>query len=217
MDDVTVPDAVNNQVGVENTSPAPESVEGENTVVAPSVDVEKMQSELQNLQKALKAEREARRNERREIAKKAQVPANPEDYEQWVNHPMSRELLVKVARQELTDFTREIFQDDKYQGIPEVVKKAILSNVRGFVNENTTDVEMAKVDILDYIDGLLEETQTAAPTSKPFPVPAPNGGSNQGKSGTPAQIAELINKPMDELTEDEGLIIESYRKGLKKS
>lgn len=216
MDDVTVPNTVNNQVETENVSPAPESVEGEN-IVAPSVDVEKMQSELQNLQKALKAEREARRNERREIAKKAQVPANPEDYEQWVNHPMSRELLVKVARQELTDFTREVFQDTKYQGIPEVVKKAILSNVRGFVNENTTDVEMAKVDILDYIDGLLEETQAAAPTSKPFPVPAPNGGSNQGKSGTPAQIAELINKPMDELTEDEGLIIESYRKGLKKS
>lgn len=213
MDDVTSPDAVNNQVETESVSPAPESVEGEN-VVAPSVDVEKMQSELQNLQKALKAEREARRNERREIAKKSQVQGNPEDYEQWMNHPMSRELLVKVARQELTDYAREVLSDSKYQALPEIVKKAILSNVRGFVNEDTTDVETAKVDILDYVDNLLEQTE-AAPTSKNFPVAAPNGGSNVGKTGTPAQIAEIINKPMDEISDDEAQILEAYRKTRK--
>ncbi len=227
MDDVTSPnEAVNTSettvipsAGVEkSTVTSPQGETGEQPGVTGQNPVD---PERENLKKALKAERDQRREMQREIAKfKAegqvakQSAINPDNTEQLYADPRFQELLIKVAKQELTDYTREILTDEKYVGIPEVVKKAILKNVRGFVNETTTDPETAKVDILDYIEGLLEETAQTPPKTG-FPIAATNQGQVQAGT-TPDEIAEIASKSMDQITDEEATVLENYLRSQSK-
>jgi hypothetical protein len=134
------------------------------------------------------------------------------DTEAIMSHPIVQQMFIKQAKQELTDFTRE--QLDNYPTVPEQVKKAILKNVRGFVNEDTTDTETAKADILDYIESLVDE---AAPTvqAKGFPVAVTNVPVAPAVNNS-AVVDKIQQKPITEWTEEDTATVEEYLKNLKK-
>lgn len=228
MDDVTVPEKVDVETQPVETPAAAPTNSGNETPVAPEapqgtppvVPEDLSKAENENLKKALHESREREKTARREAAelksKTAQSKYNPDDYQQWQAHPYSQELLVKVAKQELTDYARETLRDERYSAIPSVVKKAIEKNVRGFVNETTTDVDTAKVDLLDYIEGILEEqiatdaaSKPVAPAAQAFPIAAPNAAASE-PTGTPKQIAEIMKKSVEELTDADDKILSDY-------
>lgn len=135
----------------------------------------------------------------------------PEDAEAVMAHPMFQELALKVAKQELTDYAREVM--DQYPSLNPVVKKAVLKNVRGFVNETTSDIEEAKLDIVDYIESIAEEAAESTPqkpAQKTFPV-AQTNVSQAAPSARPADIARILQKPVDEWTEEDAQIVDDYQ------
>lgn len=140
---------------------------------------------------------------------------DPTDTEQVLQHPMVQELLIKQAKQELTEFAREELA--KYPNIPEAVKKAILSNARGFVNEGTTDVETAKLDLQDYLENLVESevSSTTPPAPKSFKVATTNVSKNDTPGVRPAEIDKILAKPIDTWTDQEADIVEKYSKNSK--
>lgn len=124
-------------------------------------------------------------------------------------HPFVQELLIKDAKRELTDYASELL--DAHPEIPDAVKKAIKTNVRGFVKESTTDVESGKIDIQEYIEGLADTLAPAHPTPKVFPVAStkpPEAPSN----ARPADVQEILEKPVDEWSEDEAKLVDQYKK-----
>lgn len=129
-----------------------------------------------------------------------------------MNHPFVQELLVKQAKYELTDFAKE--QLNEHPEVPEQVKKAILANVRGFVKETTTDVESAKIDIQEYIDSLVESTQTQQ-LPKTFPV-ASTKAQETASGAKPLDIQNILDKPVDEWTDDEAKTVKQYQKTMPK-
>jgi len=132
---------------------------------------------------------------------------NPNDVESIMAHPIVQELMLKDAKRELTDYTRGLLDQPQYATVHPSVKKAILANVRGWVKESTTDVETAKIDISEAIDGLIEEA-TGQPQT--FPVSQTNTGI--ASPGTkPAEVARIINQPVDEITDDEAKSLKNYR------
>lgn len=194
------------------------------TVEQTAVSGQELNPESENYKKALQEERSRRREMQREMAQlKAEgqqrkyAGTDPDQAAAWFADPRSQELLIKVAKQELTDYTRETLSDTRYSSIPEAVKKAILKNVRGFVNETTTDPETAKVDILDYIESLLEETSAATPPVKQgFPIAATNTSAVDEAGTTPAEVQAIMDKSMTEITDDELAVLENYNKTLAK-
>ncbi len=164
--------------------------------------VQKERKQRQELQRKL-AELEGSR-------KLSQV--DPDDYNTWLANPMSQELMIKVAKQELTDYTRTLLES--YPNLHPVLKKAILKNVRGFVQEATTDVESAKLDLQDYVESIAQEADAAAPvtqTPKNFQVATTN--SSKTVQGTrPADVEKILAKPITDWTEKEADIVENYAK-----
>lgn len=138
---------------------------------------------------------------------------DPNDLESVLAHPMVQELMVKQAKQELTDYARETLEN--YPTLNPAVKKAILANVRGFVKETTQDVESAKLDLQEYIDSIVEEADAQPPTPKSFPVATTNVSKTDISGIKPARIQEILETPVDEWTEEETAIVDKY-KNLKK-
>jgi hypothetical protein len=136
------------------------------------------------------------------------------DMEQVLSHPYVQELLVKQAKQELTDFARATL--DEFPTLNPAVKKAILKNARGFVNETTTDVETAKLDLREYIESIVEnEAETQPTTPKTFPVAATNVVKADVPGIRPADIQKILEKPIDEWTDEEASVVETYSRSQK--
>ncbi len=133
---------------------------------------------------------------------------DPNDMEAVMAHPYVQDLLIKQAKSELTSYAKEKL--DANLTIPEAVKKAILSNVRGFVKESTTDVDSAKIDIDEYIDSIAE-----APVSQQVPkvIPVASTAAKESASGaTPAEVQAILETPVDEWTEEQAQIVDKYKK-----
>ena len=171
---------------------------------------------------ALSAERQRRKELQRKLAalqgQQGLKDYDPNDLEAVMAHPYVQELIIKQAKQELTDYTRGVLDSD-YPNFPAVIRKAILANVRGFVNETTTDIESAKIDILDYIEKTAEETEAGqpipAPETKSFPVAATNTGETE-TAARPAEIAKILDKPVDSWSDEEVKLVADYSKNSKK-
>ena len=194
----------------------------EQTTEAPETSVEETQSlsPKGDLNIALKQERERVRELRRQLAEKESSQAlsqlDPNDYEAWVSNPMSQELIIKVAKQELTDYAREAL--DQYPTLHPQVKKAILKNARGFVNESTTDVETAKIDLQEYIESIAEEAnaepeaQSKQP-SKGFQVANTNVPSSEaGRVASSKQVEAILAKPVNEWTDEDEATVAEHQK-----
>ena len=137
---------------------------------------------------------------------------DPNDMDTVLQHPFVQELLLKDAKRELTDYARETL--DSFPNFSQPLKKAILKNARGFVNENTTDIETAKLDLLEYIESIAEgEAQdTATPTPKTFPIAATNVSKTDVQGTRPAEIARILEKPIDEWTDADTEAVDRYTK-----
>ncbi len=142
---------------------------------------------------------------------------DPNDINAILSHPFVQTLLLKQAKQELTDYARQTL--DQYPGLHPQVKKAILANARGFVNEETTDIDQAKIDLLDYIESIIEgeQTQTAQPSvSKSFQVAGSNVPTTTIGGVRPAEVAKILAKPLTDWTDEESKVVEDYSKSLPK-
>ncbi len=140
----------------------------------------------------------------------------PEDWEAIMSHPFVQDLLIKDAKRELTDYAREVLE--QYPTLHQQVKKAILANARGFINETTTDVESAKIDLLDYIEGIAEEDQAQSQVAPPktFPIADTNTTGKVESKARPAEIQKILEKPVDSWTEDEAKTVEEYSRSIPK-
>jgi hypothetical protein len=130
-----------------------------------------------------------------------------------MNHPYVQELLIKQAKYELTDFAKGKL--DERPDIPETVKKAILTNVRGFVKETTTDVESAKIDIEEYIENNFPMGVPAQQQPKTFPV-ASTKAQEATPGANPLDVQQILDKPVDEWTPDEAKLVKQYKKSMPK-
>ena len=135
-----------------------------------------------------------------------------EDMNTVLQHPYVQELLISQAKRDLTDFASELL--DQYPQVPDAVKKAIKANVRGFVKETTTDVESGKIDIQEYIESLVEQLgpQTTAP-QKSITV-ASTSAPETVSAARPADIQKVMEKPMDEWTEQDAQLVDQYKKSM---
>lgn len=139
---------------------------------------------------------------------------DPEDLQSVLGHPIVQEMMIKQAKQELTDYARETL--DQYPTLNPAVKKAILANVRGFVKETTQDVESAKLDLQEYIEGIIEEADAQQPQApKSFQVANTNVAKPDIEGTKPAEIAEILNKPVDEMSDEEVAIVQRYKNSKK--
>lgn len=156
------------------------------------------------------------RRERQELQRKLAEFENKSKLSQYseddmgatMSHPFVQELLIKQAKSELTDHAKGLL--DEHPEVPEAVKKAILANVRGFVKETTTDVDSAKIDIQEYIDSLVESVAPAQQPKK-FPV-ASTKPQETASTARPMDIQQILEKPVDEWTDDEGKLVDQYKK-----
>lgn len=217
---------VNNQENVQESTPqegpAEQDTASENSQAQEQTVENAGQSVTQEAQERMvpisvvQKERKQRQQLQRELAElKGSQQLNqydPNDMEGVLAHPYVQELMIKQAKQELTDFTREALEE--YPNLHPQLKKGILSNVRGFVKETTQDVEAAKLDIIEYIEGLAEEAEAQAavtPNPKEIKVASTNV-TNVTPATRPADIARILAKPVDEMTETEMKIVDDYRK-----
>lgn len=169
---------------------------------------------------ALSQERQLRKELQRQLAElKAQAQPqyqNPaeggDDWEKIISHPYVQNLMLQQAKRELTDYAREVL--DEFPQIPDAVKKAILKNPRGYVQESTTDIENAKLDLREYVESL-SEAGNVAPTAKTFPVAATNTTGTQ-TAVRPAEVQKILNKPMDEWTKEEEQIVAEFQANMPK-
>ena len=130
-----------------------------------------------------------------------------------MSHPFVQDLLMKDAKYQLTDFAKGKLEE--HPEVPEPVKKAILANVRGFVKETTSDVESAKIDIEDYIDSLVEGLTPSAIQPKQFPV-ASTTPKETASVANPRDVQAILEKPVDEWSDDEAKIVDNYKKSQPK-
>lgn len=129
-----------------------------------------------------------------------------------MSHPYVQELLIKQAKSELTDYAKGLLED--HPEIPEQVKKAITTNVRGFVKENTSDVESAKLDIQEYIESLIDSVQPQV-QPKVFPV-ASTKPQETASNARPIDVQKILEQPIDEWSEEDAKIVEQYKKSMPK-
>ncbi len=216
MTEVTDPNAAAPAAPGEGATPAPEAtppantnpndpVQGDPAAVTPS--------ERTVPYSALAEERKKRQDLAREIAelrgqqRLAEIDPNDADVYQ---HPVVQDLLLKQAKQELSDFARGIL--DTKSNIPSVIKKSILKNVRGFVNESTQDIETAKLDIQEFIESVEQEiVAEQAPKPKDNFVVAPSNASTIKAKETPAEVAKILAKPVEEWTDAEVATLERFK------
>ena len=203
-----------------------ETVE-ETTTEAPQAETETQEAKVETVAQEA-AERmvpisvvQKERKQRQELQRKlAEIEGSqklnsydPNDLDAILSHPYVQELQIKQAKQELTDYTRTVL--DEFPTLHPAVKKAILKNARGFVNETTTDVEVAKLDLRQYIEEIVEETneaETQPTTPKTFPVAATNVVKTDVPGVRPADIQKILDKPIDEWTDEEALVVDRFNK-----
>lgn len=171
---------------------------------------------------ALDKERTLRKEAQRKLAE-LQAQAQPQyqnpaeqqgdDWEKVITHPFVQNLMMQQAKRELTDYARELL--DQYPQIPDPVKKAILKNPRGYVQETTTDVENAKLDLAEYVETLVESEVAPAAPAKAFPVAATNATGTQ-TAARPADVARILAKPVEDWTKEEEQIVAEYQQSAKK-
>lgn len=215
MPDVTeqptaVPAADVEQVEAETTAPS----KVEQTPLTPEVTEQPPIRQVPY--EALHAERNKRKELERQLAEykgQQQIQQyDPNDIESLLAHPFVQDLLIKDAKRELKDFASDLL-DKSYPNFPKAIRTAILKNSRGFVNESTADLETAKLDLQDYIESIAQEVQAEAPQPKAaFPVAATNSGVS--KPGSNANVSKILQKPVDEWSEEEAATVEEH---LKKS
>ena len=168
---------------------------------------------------AVQQERQRRQEAQRELARiKAEGRAqgiDPNDYEAVMSSPFVQELMIKQAKLELTDFARD--ELEKYPNIPTKFKKQMLKNIRGFVNETTTDVELAKVDILDSIEDLAQDFEPERKIEgRPSEVVVAPTNAGQGKPGSrPNEIQKVLNKGIFEMTDDDFNKVDNFKRNAK--
>ncbi len=132
---------------------------------------------------------------------------DPNDMDKVMAHPVVQELMLKNAKHDLNDYAKDLLE--QYPTIHPQVKKAILANVRGWVKETTTDVESAKIDIAEMVEGLVADSGPTPP--QPFQVAQTNAGAI--KPGVkPAEVAKILQKPMDEIGEEDAKVLKNYRR-----
>lgn len=183
----------------------------------PEVQTPEPQVERQVPLKELIEERKKRQELQRELAQektgKQMSQYDPADLETILQHPMVQELILKDTKRELNDYTRDLL--GQYPTVPELVKKAMLKNVRGFVNENTADVETAKIDILEYVEALAAEA-TPAPVQKGFPVATTNLPNTESSTANTNEVQKILNKPVDEWSKEDDATVGEYAKRTQK-
>lgn len=156
-----------------------------------------------------KGYREAQRKLAEYESKSKLSQYDPNDTEQLMAHPFVQELLIKQAKSELTTYAREKL--DANPQIPEAVKKAILTNVRGFVKETTSDVDSAKIDLDEYIESIIEEVGSTQPQPKTIPVASTQ--TKESTSGaTPMDVQAILDTPVDEWTDDQAKVVDQYKR-----
>lgn len=138
---------------------------------------------------------------------------DPNDMEAIMAHPYVQEMAIKLAKTELTNFASDLLA--QHPEIPEAVVKAIKTNVRGFVKESTTDVEAAKIDIQEYIEGLLEGVKPTQPAQKVIPV-ASTTPKESPSGATPMEVQAILETPLDEWTEEQIKTVDNYKKSQPK-
>ena len=213
MDDVN-PNAEAITAPVEQETTAPETQQEEKTEVVvpekPSVPAERTipYSRFQEVNKGYN-DLKRRLAEIESRTKLGQV--SEEDQAAIMSHPFVQELLVKQAKYELNEFTKGML--DEHPEIPEAVKKAMLANVRGFVKETTTDVESAKVDIQEYIDSYADSLGEEKPQPKTIQV-ASTQTKESASTARPMDIQRILDKPIDEWTDDEAQTVDKYKKSM---
>jgi len=199
-------------VEADTTQPVSQQVE-KTTEVQPEAPKERM-IPYQRFTEVNKGLKEAQRKlaEYEQRLKLGQYDEN--DMNAIMSHPFVQELLIKQAKSELTEYAKG--RMDELPQIPEPVKKAILKNVRGFVKETTTDVESAKIDIDEYIDELLGDFPEA-PAQQPKVIPVMSTKQQETAPGAkPLEVQEILEKPVDEWTEEEAKLVEQYKKSMPK-
>jgi hypothetical protein len=153
--------------------------------------------------------KEMRRKAAQEQASKGLQGYDPNDLETVRNHPYVQELELSKARTELRTGAEDILQ--RYPNVPPSIRKAIIKNPRGYVNENTADVPTALLDIEDYIQEIASEFETPATAPKQFPIAGTNTPSNIQGSANPAEVQAILKKPVDEWTPAEVEILHRYQ------
>lgn len=203
-----------------------QSVEQTQSTIEATPSVETPSQPRGDLTVALRKEREQVRELRRKLAERESSEAmsqyDPNDLDSILSHPYVQDLIIKQAKQELTDYAREALGN--YPNLHPQVKKAILKNARGFVNETTTDVETAKLDLQDYIEEIVADEAAAEPEAqetqnplKGFTVAKTNVPTTEPTGVKAEEVNAILAKPIDNWTDEEVATVEEYRKrNLKK-
>lgn len=223
----TAPKAVD--VEAETTSPAAKAVQEKQTAdeagggekapaVQPLTQAEKMVPFA-----ALAAERKRRqelqrKNAEYEAARQYQTKQTGEgdDWNKILSHPYVQNMMLQQAKRDLSDFAKTVL--DQYPQIPDPVRKAILKNPRGYVQETTQDIENAKLDLQEYVEALVDElgiTEPAPPQKQAFQVAATNPSEVESKV-TPKEVIKILEKPIDTWTDDEANTVAEYKSSLPK-
>jgi len=165
--------------------------------------IEGLKAQVANLNKALSIARKARRNSSAGTQGGNFGDGQGDDV---YNHPAYQELALKNAEYELREGAKDIL--DQYPQIPQYVRKAILKNPRGYVNQGTADVSNALLDIQDYVDEIaLDFEGTGATGEAPQkPKNVPIVGNNQqlgNQDKLELEIAEIQKIPLEEWTPEQ--------------
>jgi hypothetical protein len=225
-DTVTAPQAVDVEtVTTPPTAPAVEEKQTAEVDNGPKEPVSQPQTPAERMipYSALKEERQKRQEYQRKIAEyeaqkqyQNQPQGDDDDFNKILSHPWVQNLMLQQAKRDLTDHAKVLL--DQYPQIPEPIRKAIILNPRGYVNESTKDIDNAKLDLQEYIEKLVEDLgiiNPTPPTSKSFPVAATNPSTTESKM-TPGEIIKILDKPMDSWTEEDEKTVADYRKTLPK-
>lgn len=186
--------------------------------VAPESKAPEEQPEKMVPLSALHAERSMRKELARKMAEyEARMQNIPQSedgmtWEQVMAHPQVQQMILEKAERDLKDFARE--ELDKRPGIPDGLRKAILHNPRGWVQPTTTDIENAKLDLLDAIDAL-DAGQLPASVGKSFPV-APTNAPASKTAGNSAEVQKILAKPPEDWTDEEAQIVDEELKSQPK-
>lgn len=210
MDDVNPEVPVAEATSVEPETTTPPSQVGNETIEQPVAEKTVPYSRFSEVNKGY---REAQRKLAEYESKSKLSQYDPNDMEAVMAHPYVQELLIKQAKTELTSFASELL--DSHPEIPDAVVKAIKANVRGFVKENTTDVESAKIDIQEYIEGLLEGVKPGQQLPKVIPV-ASTTPKESPSGANPMDVQAILEKPVDEWTEEDAKTVDTYKKSQPK-
>lgn len=219
MDDVKTQDIQAEPVPAEQPQETVEQTDNtpETPVVSPEIKAQERTVPLSVVQEERKKRQELQR-ELAELRSAEQFNQYPqEDLENILQHPMVQEMILKEAKRELTDYARETLE--QYPGLHPQVKNAIVKNARGFVNENTTDIETAKIDLQEYIESLAQEVEQEpmqpAP-AKGHQMAVTNVPATNQVAGNPADVQAILNKSVDSWTDEETSLVEAYSRKTQK-